>query len=172
MSKFYAKTRPGTWVRRAVTLVSIGAFGCGGDPDSKVALVPVKGTVTLNGKPMANASVSFIPDGNNKNSTAGGDTTGPEGNYMARYRGRSGLAPGKYKVTIAPGVSSGSSSDVSDAFKDDPFMAAEGARAAAASRPAAKKLEIKGEFDAEVEAAGSTLDFDVKASSAASAAKN
>jgi len=155
-----------TWIRGAVPLVLLGVVGCG-DADSAVALVPVKGTVTLNGKPMANALVSFVPEPGNKNGTAGGDTTGPEGNYMARYRGRSGLAPGKYKVTIAPGVSSEASANVSEAFKDDPFMAAEGTRAASALKPAAKKLEIHGEFDAEVTASPSPLDFDVKATSAA-----
>jgi len=159
-----------TWIRRAVPLVLLGAIGCSDDPDAAVKLVPVKGTVTLNGKPMANAVVSFVPEPGNKTGTAGGDTTGPEGNYMARYRGRSGLAPGKYKVTIAPGAPTESMSHVSDAFKDDPFMAAEGARAATALKPVAKKAEIRGEFDAEVTASPSPLDFDVKATSAASAA--
>jgi hypothetical protein len=155
-------------IQWAVPLAILGLVGCG-DAESSITLVPVKGTVTLNGKPMGNAQISFVPDPGNKKSTAGGDTTGPEGNYMARFKGRSGLAPGKYKVTIAPGVSS-SSAGVSEAFKDDPFMAAEGARAASSSNASAKKLEIKGEFDAEVDSSGSPLDFDVKATSAAASA--
>jgi hypothetical protein len=151
-------------------LFLVGLAGCGGDPDAAVTLVSVKGVITLNGKPMANAVVQFVPDPGNKTGTAGGDTTGPEGNYMARYRGRSGLAPGKYKVSISPGTPSnvsGVPTGASDAFKDDPFMASEASRAAAAAKPAAKNLEVKGEFDAEVSEQGSTLDFDVKASSAA-----
>ena len=160
-----------TWIRYAASVALVGVIGCNGDPDSAIALVPVKGTITLNGKPMANAAISFVPDAGNKASTAGGDTTGPEGNYMARYRNRSGLAPGKYKVLITPGTPSGSSANVSEAFKDDPFMAGDAARAASAQKPAAKALEVKGEFDAEVTAAGDPLDFDVKATSAAAAAK-
>jgi len=156
-------------IQWAVPFAILGLAGCG-DAESSIALVPVKGTVTLNGKPMANAQISFIPDPGNKSSTAGGDTTGPEGNYMARFKGRSGLAPGKYKVTIAPGVSSSSSAGGSEAFKDDPFMAAEGARAASSTKASAKKLEVKGEFDAEVDSSGSPLDFDVKATSAAASA--
>ena len=49
----------------------------------------------------------------------------------------------------------------------DPFMAAEGARAAAAGKRAAKQQEVKGEFQEEVPAGGGTLDFDVKASASA-----
>ena len=152
--------------RWVVSLMWLGVIGCSGDPDSAVKLVPVRGTVLLNGKPMADASVSFIPEPGNKVSTAGGDTTGPEGNYVARYRGRFGLSPGKYKVMITPGVPT-SAGSVSNAFKDDPFMAAEATRAGAASKPAAKKMDIKGEFDADVPEAGATKDFDVKATAAA-----
>lgn len=157
-----------TRIRWAVSLAMLGVFGCGSDPDDAITLVPVQGTVTLNGRPMADATVAFLPDPSNPASTAGGDTTGPEGNYLARYRGRSGLAPGKYKVTITPALSSdGPSAEASEAFAGDPFMAAEAGRAAAASKPASKTEEIKGEFDAEVTESGSTLDFDVKATAAA-----
>lgn len=155
-----------TWIRYASSLVLLGVIGCGGDPDNSITLVPVKGTITLNGKPMANAAVSFVPDAGNKFNTPGGDTTGPEGNYMARFRNRSGLAPGKYKVMITPGTST-AAGNVSEAFKDDPFMASEAARA----KPVAKAMEIKGEFEGEVTETGATLDYDVKATSAATAAK-
>ncbi|SIO36213.1 hypothetical protein SAMN05444166_4100 [Singulisphaera sp. GP187] len=155
-----------TMIRWTALLVLLGMIGCGSDPDSAIKLVPVKGTVTLDGKPMANAMISFIPEAGNDASTAGGDTTGPDGNYLAQYRNRNGLAPGKYKVTIVPGVAEGSAGGIPEEFKGDPFMAAEGARVAAASRPAAKKVEIKGEFDAEVTGSDSPLNFEVKAASA------
>ena len=154
-------------IRWTIPLTLFGVLGCSGDPDGAVRLVPVRGTITLNGKPMANAAVSFVPEPGNPSSTAGGDTTGPEGNYLARYRNRSGLSPGKYKVLVTPGLASDTSANVSDAFKDDPFMAGEGSRVSTARKPAAKALEIKGEFDAEVAPKGSTLDFDVKSTTAA-----
>lgn len=157
-----------TWIRWAAPLMLLGMIGCSSDPDSAIKLVPVTGTVTLGGKPMANAMVSFIPDAGNKVSTAGGDTTGPDGNYMAQYRGRNGLSPGKYKVTVTPGIEEDTSaSNVSEAFKNDPFMAAEGARVAAASKPA-KKKEIKEDFDREVNDSATTLDFNLKGSATAS----
>jgi hypothetical protein len=161
MINFSVRTGPMTWIRRVAPLALLGMIGCGSDPDKAIKLVPVTGTVTLNGKPMANAMVSFIPEVGNTASTAGGDTTGPDGNYLAQYRGRNGLAPGKYKVTVVPGVEQESSAVVAGL---DPFMAAEGARAAAAARPA-KKKEIKGEFDGEVQDSATTLDFNVKTAS-------
>jgi hypothetical protein len=160
MINFFMSTDSMTWIRWVAPLALLGMIGCGSDPGEAITLVPVTGTITINGKPMANAMVSFIPDAGNKASTAGGDTTGPDGNYMAQYRGRNGLAPGKYKVTVVPGAAEESSNAVAGL---DPFMASEGARAAAATKPA-KKKEIKGEFEGDVEETATTLDFDVKAS--------
>lgn len=148
--------------------VLFAASGCGGDPTASIPLVPVRGTVTINGKPLGNARVSFVPvDTGSKISTSGGDTTGPEGNYMATFSGRSGLAVGKYKVTVTPNPPDEEAAKVSDAFKDDPFMAAEASRAAVASKPSkAKPPEVKGEFDADVDGSKKTYDFDVKAKAA------
>lgn len=154
-----------TRIRWAASLAIFGIIGCSSDPDSAINLVPVKGTITLDGKPMANAMVSFIPEAGDGPSTAGGDTTGPDGNYMAQYRNRTGLAPGKYKVTVVPGLSEDPAGGIPEELKGDPFMAAEGARVAAATRPS-KKAEIKGEFTAEVKGDGEPLNFDVKAASA------
>jgi hypothetical protein len=154
------------WHRCVAAGILVCTWGCG-DPEDRVKLVPVTGRITLNGKPLANAQVAFVPDQGNTGGTAGGDITGPEGNYLARYRNRSGLAPGKYKVHITPGTPTASSSGASEAFQNDPFMAGEAVRAAEAGKPGSKKLEIKGEFDAEVEPGGSTLDFDLKSTAAA-----
>jgi hypothetical protein len=162
-----------TRTQRALSLALLGLTGCGSDPDAAVPLVSVRGVITHNGKPMANAMVSFVPDPANQAGTAGGDTTGPEGNYLARYRNRSGLAPGKYKVTVVAGPESdeAANANVSEAFKDDPFMAGEAVRAAAAARRKPKKPELKGEFDAEVTASGANLSFDVKSPTAAAVGK-
>jgi len=150
-------------IRWAVPLAFFGLIGCGSDPDSAVTLVPVTGTITLDGKPMANAQISFIPEATNAASTAGGDTTGPDGNYLAQYRGRNGLSPGKYRVTVVPGLAEEEGAPPVGGL--DPFMAAEGARAAAATqRSASKKKETKGEFQSEVKETATTLDFDVKSS--------
>src|SRR4051794_11871782 len=112
--------------RRSIeVLVSILALipgalaGCGsGDETARIKLVPVSGTVTFNGKPLEGATVTFSPDSSNQDQTPGGDVTGPEGNYKAMFRGRSGLAPGKYHVlvskTLLPGGRSKSGGDEDD----------------------------------------------------------
>ena len=71
--------------------------GCGDGP----RLVPVAGSVTLDGKPLEGATLSFMPESGTGVSTPGTDVTGPDGNFTMTYNGRSGLAPGKYKVLIS-----------------------------------------------------------------------
>lgn len=152
--------------RWLIPLAALACVGCGGDPDDAITLVPVTGVVTLKGEPMANARVAFSPQPGNKDETVGGDTTGPEGTYRAFYRTRSGLAPGKYKVTITEGedLEAEADANLAEAFKDDPYMAAEARRAAAATnrrRSAAKKPVIEEQFDVEVGSSATTLDFDL-----------
>ncbi|MDG3005341.1 carboxypeptidase regulatory-like domain-containing protein [Paludisphaera mucosa] len=159
--------RPTTRRLAPIAILMLTA-GCG-HPDDAVALVPVKGTITRNGEPLANASVSFMPDPGNPDQTPGGDASGPAGTYLARYKSRSGLAPGKYKVIVTPGLDAAGvlvDSNVQEAFKDDPIMLGEMQRSAASSskagRKAKKAAEFKAEFEAEVASDGATLDFDVK----------
>jgi len=143
--------------------------GCGGGPK----LVPVSGVVTLNGKPLGDAEIVFIPHESNKDGLPGNDKTGPEGNYKAMTQGRSGLVAGKYRVVVSKVPAPPSAA--SDSFKDDPYMAKLSAQGPeevdrGPSQQAPKGSgEIKGEFeDREVPAGGGTLDFDVKASTAKS----
>lgn len=88
-------------LRRAsllAALLGLTIVGCGEEGPN---LVPVKGTVMMNGKPFAEADLTFVPDPSNKDVTPGSDKTGPEGTYTARFNSRFGLAPGKYKVLIS-----------------------------------------------------------------------
>ncbi len=94
--------------------------GCGeGGP----SLVSVTGTVMQDGKPLADAAVTFLPDGGNSVALAAEDVTGPEGKYRLLTGGRFGAVPGKYHVTVtkAPTIPT---ANVNPAFKDDPYMAA------------------------------------------------
>lgn len=83
-------------VAHAVIAVVLFTFtGCGGDgPD----LAPVSGTVTMDGKPMDNVSVTFEPAG------GGGSRgiTGPDGRYQLSHllQDSPGAAVGKHRVTI------------------------------------------------------------------------
>jgi hypothetical protein len=163
----------------AMLLVASAAVaGCGsGDETSSYKLVPVNGVVTMNGKPLEGAEVAFTPDGSNAPSTPGSDFTGPEGNYKAMFRGRSGLAPGKYRVivtkTILPG---GDSKNVPEEMKDDPTMLAHAAEARAKAQGRTGKtaeaapIKIEQVFEREVSATGGPQDFDVKVKATAAAA--
>jgi len=142
--------------------------GCGGSDEDNIKLVPVSGTITLNGKPMAGAKVTFNPSAENKDSTVGVDETGPEGNYKLKFKSRSGIAPGKYTVIVEPALVV-DMAKVPEAFKDDPYMARIGAEAAAGVTAKKKSTPAgeKSEFPAEVDDRGGSFDFDVKTSSKA-----
>jgi hypothetical protein len=85
-------------------LGSIALAGCGG-----VKRVPVAGTVTLDGKPLDNAIITFAPDAD-KGNTASISCSGPvtEGRYELQTTGTtradsgSGVPPGWYKVIVRP----------------------------------------------------------------------
>jgi hypothetical protein len=154
-------------VRLAALAALIALSGCGSSEDN-TPLVRVTGVVLHNGKPMPNARVSFVPAPDNKHSTPGVDQTGPDGNYTVKYKGRFGVATGKYKVVIEAPPELPASAKVPEAFKDDPVMGrmSAGVGVPGAERKSAaatqKKEGAKSEFDAVVEATTSTLDFEVK----------
>jgi hypothetical protein len=155
-----------SWMRTVVplALVAVGLAGCGSEED-RISLVPVKGTITKNGKPLAGATVSFLPDPGNKFNTPGLDSTGPEGTYMIRFKNRSGLSPGKYKVLVTPPVNM-PGGKVPDAFKDDPVMAQMAVGVGVPGAEPKKQAEEKAEFEAEVGEKPDVFDFDVKAKNA------
>ena len=159
------------WLRTVVPMVLAGVVGCGGSEEDSFTLVPVKGTITRNGKALAGAKVSFVPDQGNKQSTPGVDETGPEGNYMLKFKNRTGIAPGKYKMIITPGVVMPSGAKVPEEFKDDPMMAemAAGigtghtASKSAAAKKAAEQPDPPSEYNVEVGPKGDVIDQDIKA---------
>src|SRR4051794_1849999 len=136
--------------------------GCGG---SGPKLVPVTGIVTLNGKPLEGAAVSFHPDPSNKEGLPGEDTTGPQGNYKITTKGRSGVVPGKYHIVVSKLLVD--PTKVNEAFKDDPFMAQmstgpEVGKDAAKIAALREKNTIEASFDREVPPEGGPQDLDVK----------
>ncbi len=89
-------------------LVVVGA-GCGGPAGPDVA--SVTGTVKLDGKPLPDAQVTFIPlDGTG--GRPGTATTDGNGRYVLHFsEGREGAIPGKNRVQITTGRSSGEDAD-------------------------------------------------------------
>jgi len=133
--------------------------GCG---ESGPKLVPVSGTVTLNGKPLEGASVAFQPDASLQDGLPAGDVTGPDGNYRANTKGRSGVMPGKYKVVVTKTLID--PAKIRPEFKDDPAMAQLSLGPMEGKTAAQRKKEvIEGSFEREVPPEGGPQDFDVKA---------
>lgn len=150
--------------------------GCGsGDETSRYQLLPVSGNVTLNSKPLEGAEITFLPAETNKPYTPGGDISGPMGNFKAMYRGRSGLAVGKYKVIIKKLIAPKNIAAMPEEIKADLEMATLAGGQGPGDRRGAKKNAptlIENSFDREVtsSAEGNLFDFDVKATLAAAAA--
>ena len=76
--------------------------GCGSASASPKAesLVPVKGCITLDNRPLEGATVIFTPQGSKMGDGAIG-TTDANGNYEATAGGATGAPLGAYKVTIS-----------------------------------------------------------------------
>jgi len=88
-------------IRMLIGVVAVVALGCGG---SKKA-VPVSGTVTLDGKPLANATVSFQPWAPKGKMDAGGvgstGKTNEKGEFtLTLVNGGTGAVTGKHRVVI------------------------------------------------------------------------
>lgn len=151
----------------AIGLIA-GLTGCGPEGE-RIALVPVAGKITRNGKPLAGAKVSFVPAPANKESTVGVDETGPEGDYRLKFKGQAGVAPGKYRVFVTPSVEL-PGGNLPGRIEGDPKM---GQMASGIGVPGwerskvarGKKREVSHfEFEADVSEKGGEYDFDCKAS--------
>jgi len=85
----------------AVALLVLTNSGCSKAQKSTVDLFPATGKVSLDGEPIAEATLEFIPVGDTKGQ-GGAATTDHEGNYSAETPyGEVGLAPGDYQVVIS-----------------------------------------------------------------------
>lgn len=78
-----------------VAALACAAGGCGGK-----ALTKVHGIVTLDGKPVENAMVTFLPAQSAAGKTAT-DRTGPDGSFHLSTRDPDdGAMPGEYRVIV------------------------------------------------------------------------
>lgn len=97
----HRSTRLRLWLRTAVAV--IGLAGCqGGDSSNEsmgddAPLLPVSGTITRDGKPLAHAVVTFLP----KTGLPGVAETGADGSYTLKTASRDGLKAGDYKVAVS-----------------------------------------------------------------------
>ncbi|GIW99923.1 MAG: hypothetical protein KatS3mg111_3256 [Pirellulaceae bacterium] len=94
-------------------LVLMGLSGCGGD---KLPTVPVSGVVTLDGKPLEGATVTFVPQSPGARTASA--LTGSDGRFvLTTVKGGDGAVPGTYAVTIKKVVPGQQTAPV-----DDPRM--------------------------------------------------
>jgi len=81
-------------------LLVIVTVGCGGTNANLPPLVPVSGTVTLDGELLCGAVVRFVPVGSTRGTGAGGHTD-ESGKYeLVSRHGGNGAAVGEYRVVI------------------------------------------------------------------------
>lgn len=104
-----------TWGRRVlkclIPVVMSVLVGCGGGSDLKLG--KVTGRVTLDGKPLANASVKFTPEGESRGSFG---STNEQGEYSLYYTyDKAGALVGEHHVAI-------SSASANDEELKDPLL--------------------------------------------------
>jgi hypothetical protein len=88
-----ARWHHAAWVAVA-GLGLLAAGGCGGP-----ACGPVEGTLRMNGKPLGNVLVEFLPEANGPRSTG---VTDPAGNYrLTTLDGRPGAVVGRHRVVLS-----------------------------------------------------------------------
>ncbi len=103
-------------IARCLTIGCLAFAGCG---ESGPPLHKVEGTVSLDGKPLKDAEITFIPDPANAHVTAGSAFSADDGTYKARFQSSFGLAAGKYVVTVRK-TEVADMSKVPEAMKNDP----------------------------------------------------
>lgn len=91
-------------------------IGCG---ESGPSLGKVTGKVTLDGKPVANAIVSFVPEDGRRASSA---TTNADGIYNLAYISQEGAVIGKHKVSVTS-TPEATTQTMEDIPSDDPRYA-------------------------------------------------
>lgn len=148
-------------------LSSAVVTGCGSGGPQKVIpekAVPVTGTVTLDGKPLDNARVTFYPSSSAQGDGSSG-TTDSAGKYELQSVFGSevvvGAAPGKYKVVISRMVRPDGSPMPPDS-QEPPIMS--GAREGIALKYSGFSTT---ELSANVASSGGTFDFALKSGGAA-----
>jgi hypothetical protein len=89
-------------VRYACACLLLSSIGCFGGVDPKAPkLQPVTGFVRLDGEPLNNADIMFLPLAGDLEASGRSDA---EGKYELHVRTKNGAVAGNYKVTISKRV--------------------------------------------------------------------
>ena len=140
----------------AICLAAAAWAGCHRADGDGPKQVPVSGIVTLDGKPLAKATLTFIPVGETRGAGATGRTD-KEGRYQLTYaRGRMGTPAGQYRVAISKRLMP-DGKEVPDDDKTPPIESP-----ASESLPPRYSNEQDSTLLATVPPDGGTLDFALK----------
>lgn len=91
-----------TRIRLSFAWLVVVAAGCSSrapDAPPPARPAPISGAITLDGKPLGSAVVTFMPQG-----TLGAEAvgeTGADGSYVAATAGKAGVLPGEYRVIVS-----------------------------------------------------------------------
>jgi len=106
-------------LRKCLVLILLVAAGC-----SRGGMAPVKGTVKLDGQPLAGASIVFLSqDEGGRDARGATDAAGVF--HLSTLEPKDGALPGKYKVIVQPPVSL-NAGDAGKSPEDAQRAAAEG----------------------------------------------
>ncbi len=75
-------------------------LACAGCGSGQAKAVKVRGVLTLDGKPLSGATVTFIPSVESSGRMASGRTEADGGFQLTTFRTEDGALPGEYKVTV------------------------------------------------------------------------
>jgi hypothetical protein len=107
----------------AAIIVALSCSGCGKQSSYEVAVV--RGTVTLDGKPITGGKVMFSPTAQGQNAKAGKPgfgTLGPDGSFViSTYGNEDGAVVGKHWVSVMRNLKVGDSEQPSTEKPEMPF---------------------------------------------------
>lgn len=139
--------------------VVCGLLGCSGAP-SPPSTYPVSGKVTLNGKPVEGANLTFIPKTAGDGATASGSTDA-EGNYRLFQGSLNGAQPGSYKVILEAWVPKPGASIPAEMKNDKGQLAAMGLATQVIPTKYVDPAQTDLSADVDPNPAGNTFNFDL-----------
>lgn len=101
---FISRRRQWFFLSLCLSLVALGCSGSSGPklPTFSEDAVPVSGTVTMDGQPLADAAVTFLFDGTApKGFMSGSGKTDSSGKYALTSGAKPGVPAGRYRVSIS-----------------------------------------------------------------------
>ncbi len=103
----------------SLSFVTFSLLGCGGG--GAESLHKVSGTVTYQGNPVPNVTVTFTPTGEAGSGRPGTAITDANGSFdsVTTYNPSDGVIPGSHKITLAVASSGGDSTELDEAAYEE-----------------------------------------------------